>query len=529
MRETSDEPIVLDAGASPGRMIPPELLGGGGTVSGPSIRFGPGAAACDEALRWLTASDRIVSDQVSRALLEMKQSRLHEREGHARWSTYVRAFVPLTARWCQHEMKRSRALRDFPLLSDAWNRGEITKSHLRVILRVVKPETEDVWCERGRTLTVRKLEALASEDRRRQADEGGDGSAPGESADPNDPLLRRHTVMAPPGVAVLLAQAVDVARKVEGYQITTGAAISLMAMETMAGLTPAPAAEGAPDQPDAESAPGENAAGRDKEDKDESFLGDHDALRRELGRTWPEIHRQMEEVTGCWSKLSWDPATVLFEGAPADDADAHERVVFWSAVQGRLDAVRGRLLRVVQDWLYVDDLRFASLGQYVRERMGLSLREAEDLIRLDRALQQFPAAFRMYAAGRLAKRAAWLVTRVAVKKTERAWTRFAMTHTLRLLEAVVETALVERESDPRGWEQGGGLPPQSASFADATRACSFLGAPKEGELVASARIRIVFEEEERACYEQTLAALRAGYGPDRPEWWGLAVMARRSA
>ena len=40
---------------------------------------------CDRALRWLTASDRIVSERAGRALLEVEASRLYLREGHARW------------------------------------------------------------------------------------------------------------------------------------------------------------------------------------------------------------------------------------------------------------------------------------------------------------------------------------------------------------------------------------------------------------------------------------------------------------
>jgi hypothetical protein len=256
------------------------------------------------------------------------------------------------------------------------------------------------------------------------------------------------------------------------------------------------------------------------------LLGDGESLRKELGRGWSEIHRQMEEITRRWSDLPWDPVEVVFEGTPPDDADPHERVVFWSAAQGRLDAVRGRLLRIVQDRLHVDRLGFAGLGQYVRERMGVSLREAEDLIRLDRALRHLPVAFRMYAAGRLGKRAGWLVSKVAVRATDRAWTHFAMTHTLRLLEASVEVDLLRREVDADGWTQSGGLPPEEVSFAEATRACSLLKAGKTGQVEATARIRFVLDAEQQACYEQTLAALRASYGQDRPEWWCLAVMAQ---
>jgi len=56
------------------------------------------------------------------ALLEVKEGRIFHREGHARWSTYLRAFVPMTPRWCQLEMKRARALRDHPVLAEAWRR-----------------------------------------------------------------------------------------------------------------------------------------------------------------------------------------------------------------------------------------------------------------------------------------------------------------------------------------------------------------------------------------------------------------------
>jgi hypothetical protein len=91
------------------------------------------------------------------------------------------------------------------------------------------------------------------------------------------------------------------------------------------------------------------------------------------------------------------------------------------------------------------------------------------------------------------------VSKVATRETDRAWTRFAMTHTLRLLEAVVEGAILRREVDPAGWKQSRGLPPETASFADATRACSFLEAQKAGEVQPSARIRIVFDAEQWAC------------------------------
>jgi len=155
----------------------------------------------------------------------------------------------------------------------------------------------------------------------------------------------------------------------------------------------------------------------------------------------------------------------------------HRRVVFWTGLQGRLDAVRGRLLRLVAEHGYARELGFAGLGQYVRE-----------LIRLDRVLCKLPVAMRMYASGRLGRRAAWLVSRVATSGTDRAWTRFALTHTLRLLEAVVEKAELERQAAPESWRSHGGMPPSGATFAEATRMCSLLKAEPEAGRQPTARI-----------------------------------------
>ena len=244
-----------------------------------------------------------------------------------------------------------------------------------------------------------------------------------------------------------------------------------------------------------------------------------------MGVGWERIHQQMEAATGRWRDLPYDFREVLIHGAPAEDASAHERVVFWTALQGRLDAVRGRLLRVVQEGYLSNTLGFSGFGQYVRERMGLSLRDAHELVRLDKALEKLPVALHMYASGRLGRRAAWLVSRVATSRTDRAWTHFAMTHTLRLLEVVIEGALLKREANPRAWENEGGLPPRDATFAGALRACSYLkGVAAGGE--ATARVEFLLDPEQLACYEAALERIRGVSGPDRPEWWGLAVMAR---
>ncbi len=66
------------------------------------------------------ASDQKVSIHLSRVLVEVQDGRLYKREGHVLWSAYLKAFVPLTQRWCQQEMRRERKLRLFPRLAAAF-------------------------------------------------------------------------------------------------------------------------------------------------------------------------------------------------------------------------------------------------------------------------------------------------------------------------------------------------------------------------------------------------------------------------
>ncbi len=532
------------AGASPAPagLRDPAMLHGGAAHRMPTEIVGIPARDYDHALRWLTASDQKVASEIARALVEVRDKKLYLQQGHSRWTPYLRAFVGRTARWAQYEMQRHRALMVLPVLAEDFEEGRITRSHLRLILPVATPETQDLWVQRGRPLSVRELEKQVALERlvRRQAAlarseaPGETTAAPGAPAEaggdgPAPPRRRRRVVMAPLAVAVLVAEAVEVARKLEGYHIGTGRALEMMAMETLAGLPSDPdAAGGTATAGGSSDAPAETETPEGRTNRaagSVETLGDHDLLRRELGAEWARIHEQMEKVTRLWSDLPRDLPDVLLHGALATSAPAHRRLVFWIAVQRRLDALRGRLLRVVRD-LHLPSLGFAGLGPYVRERMGLSLSEAQELIRLDEALCRLPVAFRMYAAGRLTRCAAWLVCRVTTPVTDRAWTRFALTHTHRLLEAAVEASVLQREIDPKAWRRGGGLPPPNTSFADASRMCSLLRTAAGLAPEPTARIQLPLDSSQQVVYRQALDSLRAAYGAGRPEWWYLGALAR---
>ena len=55
-------------------------------------------------------------------------------------------------------------LRDLPLTSAAFARGQITISQLRLLLRVTTPESETAWIEKAARLNVRLLEREVTAD-----------------------------------------------------------------------------------------------------------------------------------------------------------------------------------------------------------------------------------------------------------------------------------------------------------------------------------------------------------------------------
>jgi hypothetical protein len=98
---------------------------------------------------------------------------------------------------------------------------------------------------------------------------------------------------------------------------------------------------------------------------------------------------------------------------------------------------QGRLLRIVAGRGLDRDLGFVSFSSYCRERAGMGVRCAWQLIGLDRRLMLLPRLTAAYRTGDLSRVRASAVTRVATRDTEEDWIRLAQSVTVRrLLEEV---------------------------------------------------------------------------------------------
>ena len=82
-------------------------------------------------------------------------------------------------------------------------------------------------------------------------------------------------------------------------------------------------------------------------------------------------------------------------------------------------------------------LGFARLGDFARERLGLSARELQSLAHVSARLAQLPAVAAAFAAGALSWTQVRLLVGVATAETAAAWVETARSRTVRALEATI--------------------------------------------------------------------------------------------
>jgi hypothetical protein len=130
-----------------------------------------------------------------------------------------------------------------------------------------------------------------------------------------------------------------------------------------------------------------------------------------------------------------------------------------------LEARVGPLLREIADARLYRSFGCASFEEYARERLGMSPRRARGLLRIERVAErcaEFAAGYRSGALSWVQAQALVPVV-IALLHERRAgrireWIAWAMRVTVRRLEADVEAALVQRDSDPDGFSRTGGVP-----------------------------------------------------------------------
>jgi hypothetical protein len=367
---------------------------------------------------------RRVLGLVARAFLAR---RCHQRLGFARVGDYTRERLGLSAREVQELARVADRLERLPLLAEAFRRGQVSWTHVRLLTAVASGATEATWLERARGVTADQL-AL----RIRLSAVGGGSATP--LPDPNDdgidgePRLRFH-VRCPAAVRRCWLDAAELASAMSGEPLPPWRAAEAVAAEALASPEVGPHDV----EPEGSLGPAVRCGG-DPPPEDR----------------WP----------GVAETLPPDIASLAHD---LDRCDAFRLDGRLRAAQRALQCIdwqTGRLLRAMADRRLYRAFGCASLAVYVRERLGLSPRKARDLIALERRGRRVPALADAYRNGEISWLRALVLLPVLRESTASAWLRRAREVTLRRLGAEVEWAMevVAREGGSTG--QGEVWPPE---------------------------------------------------------------------
>ncbi len=355
------------------------------------------ALQLDGYLRRLARQEAVCRRVLGRLARSFLAGRYHHRLGFARLGDYTRERLSLSAREVQELARVAERLESLPAIAAAFSAGDLSWTQTRLLATAATPDSEHEWLALARDRTVRALEALVAH----------------PPADPDERHRLRFSLRCPRRVRARWRQAVELARRMAGSELSLAQAAEVIAAEALSAA-PAPI----DDRPPREAPP-------------EPIDAPADAGWSPVDVPIPEDVEKLLEL-GPWG----DPFTL------------DERLRAARRAMQRIDWQMGVLLRTFFDLRLHRAFGFPSASRYVADRLGLSARKARALIALERGLRRTPVLAAAYRGGAVS----WLraLTVLPVATTDDAWVARAGEVTLRRLVAEVEWALDRRDA---------GLPP----------------------------------------------------------------------
>ncbi|MGV8124919.1 MAG: hypothetical protein AB2L14_34660 [Candidatus Xenobiia bacterium LiM19] len=95
-------------------------------------------------------------------IVEMDERKLYRDFGCSNVFQYASRYLSLGEHTIAEILRTGKALAQLPLMSEAFEKGQISSSHVREISRVATKDTEEYWCDAARGKTVREVEKLVA-------------------------------------------------------------------------------------------------------------------------------------------------------------------------------------------------------------------------------------------------------------------------------------------------------------------------------------------------------------------------------
>ncbi|MBI3769412.1 MAG: HNH endonuclease [Deltaproteobacteria bacterium] len=363
---------------------------------------------------------------------------LYRRLGFVRLADYARERLGVSARTVQAAAWLATRLDALPALSTAFDRSEISWTQARALCAVASAADEDRWLALAHHHRVEELQRLA---RGARPPSGVPVDPDRDANDIDGEPAVRWRLACPARVRALWRRALELASRMAGEPLADWRAAEIIAAEGSSGR-PAGASIG-------ERAlltalrlarrarhSGASVAAADRCTPTDPRMTAHQPV---TAAPWPDPQPSGATVRHV-------PGRSLVALTPADPFALDARLLATMRAIQTSEPRIGRLLRVIVDHRFYRLLGFDSLEAYVRERLGVSIRKAWALLKVEKATQRSEAFARAYHDGTLSWARALALLPVLDRTNAAAWIARAETVTVRRLYDEMNWVLEARDA-----------------------------------------------------------------------------------
>ncbi|MGV8120185.1 MAG: hypothetical protein AB2L14_10540 [Candidatus Xenobiia bacterium LiM19] len=390
--------------------------------------------------------------------------------GHRSIGTFAVEHLSFSGRLASELMHNHEVLSALPITKEAYRQGEITKSALRHLSKVLTPQNEAVWISKTRNLSLRALEMAvkeALEEKGSVEEDGGEedkpekGNSPGgnpgtdsdsetgsssqssrsddafthcapaipsEESAGTDSFFSGKRSQSPSGVMMYfnvssrLAPAWDFAvehfRNKEHYNgPISGFVEALLAGYISSGKgsgvgSPAPLESG--------KLPVFYRCHMREDERDEDLLIDHPLLPD--GNYQHSAEEEEEEEESIPRRIIFPPS---FYENPDTVEDITAKLIELGRNRQELDVGIGKILRAIDDWSLHRILNFSHIVEYGKKRCELPKPVLYRLITLANRFRRHPLVEKAFRKKLISKEQALQILRVVTAENEMIWIDYA--------------------------------------------------------------------------------------------------------
>jgi len=420
-------------------------------ISTRSINRYDAAHEADRDLDEIMLKRRGIDFRLGELLTIFRKKKIEDYMGHRSIGTFSVEHLSFSGRLASELMRNSGLLSSLPLTKEAYLQGEIKKSALRHLSRVLTPENEAEWISKTKKLSLKALEKMVKktlqemETARKSGSEGksngggtGGGTSAGSSAgtvdssagadkadtvEPYDNDIPSEESDEPQkglmmylNVSCRLAPVWDFALEQFRNREQVNGSVSLFVEELLANYITSGKRSSSPSLLENSELPVFYRSHMKKPERDEELFYDQQIP---AGKALPDALEDEGCVPG---QIIFPPS--FYETPETVDALA-DKLIELARYRQELDVGMAKLLWAINDWGLFRILGYGRIEEYGKNRCDLPNSMLYRLMRMADGFRRRPLIEKAFKAGLIMKEQARQILRISDNDNEKIWIDFA--------------------------------------------------------------------------------------------------------